>query len=97
MEATTCVAMKVLLFVIFFQLNQHVQQDDRTKTKVLAIVDLMGYSDQENVVLVNASMYPGLTGSMTLEKICLGRSVLVMQLVLEEVLLGDVSCHDLLA
>jgi len=97
MEEMICVAMKLFLFVLFYQPIQHVQQDDRRKTKVLVIVDLMEYSDRENVVLVIASMCLEWTGLRILEKLCRGRIVLVIQLVLEEVLLGDGSCHGLLA
>lgn len=67
------------------------------KTKVSVTVDLMEYSDQENVVLVIASMCLGLIGLRILEKLCRGRNVLVRQLALQEVLLGDGSCHGLLA
>jgi len=97
MEGMTCAVTKVFLFVVPFQPIQHVQQDDRMKTRVSVIVDLMEYSGQENDVLVIALMYLEWIGLKILEKLCRCRIVLVIQLVLEEVLLGDGSCHDLLA
>jgi len=56
------------------------------------IVDLKRYRDQENVVLVSV-----LIGLKILEKLFLGRNVLVMQLVLNVLLPDDGSYREPLA